>query len=194
MLRYENMIPVEDYLRLRASVGWKTIAYKQAENAVKNCFYSVCCYDDSKVVGMTRLLWNGDYCAYISDVVVDEAYRGQGIASHMINMVSNHLRAETTLLTQNQSMSPPKILKGILYIQTVLFLSLYQKQAAYIYLLLFVIAITITVTIAFADYSVVDKDRHLFKAFFFINTVCVLDIGFCGVVRTTYIDCGITNT
>lgn len=92
MLRYENMIPVEDYLRLRASVGWKTIAYKQAENAVKNCFYSVCCYDDSKVVGMTRLLWNGDYCAYISDVVVDEAYRGQGIASHMINMVIEYLK------------------------------------------------------------------------------------------------------
>ena len=69
-----------------------------------------------------------------------------------------------------------------------------SKTTAYIYLLLFVVAITITVTIAFTDYSVVDKDRHLFKASFFINTVCVLDIGFCCVVRTTYIDCGITNT
>lgn len=31
MLHYENKIPAEDYQRLRASVGWKTIAYKQAE-------------------------------------------------------------------------------------------------------------------------------------------------------------------
>lgn len=35
MLHYENMIPVEDYQRLRSSVGWKAIAYRQAENAVK---------------------------------------------------------------------------------------------------------------------------------------------------------------
>lgn len=41
---------------------------------------------------MTRLLWNGDYCAYISDVIVDAAYRGRGIASHMINMVIEHLK------------------------------------------------------------------------------------------------------
>lgn len=60
MIHYENMIPVEDYLRLRDSVGWKRIAYEQAECAVKNCFYSVCCYDDSTVIGMIRLLWSGD--------------------------------------------------------------------------------------------------------------------------------------
>lgn len=92
MIHYEKIIPVEDYLRLRDSVGWKKIAYEQAQCAVKNCFYSVCCYDDSKVIGMTRLLWNGDYCAYISDVVVDAPYRGKGIASHMINMVMEHLK------------------------------------------------------------------------------------------------------
>ena len=41
---------------------------------------------------MTRLLWNGDYCAYISDVVVDAAYRGRDLASYMINMVIEHLK------------------------------------------------------------------------------------------------------
>ena len=36
MIHYENVIPVEDYLRLRDSVGWKRIAYEQAEKAFTN--------------------------------------------------------------------------------------------------------------------------------------------------------------
>lgn len=37
-IRYEEKIPIEDYLRLRASVGWLPMARKQAENAVGKCF------------------------------------------------------------------------------------------------------------------------------------------------------------
>ena len=40
---------------------------------------------------MIRLLWNGDYCAYITDVVVDDDYRGQGIAGHMLRQTMKHL-------------------------------------------------------------------------------------------------------
>lgn len=91
MIHYEHKIPVKDYQRLRRQMAWKELPVKQAENAVNNCFYSLCCYDDEKVIGMIRLLWNGDYCAYITDVVVDEAYRGQGIAGHMLRQTMKHL-------------------------------------------------------------------------------------------------------
>ena len=91
-LRYEKKIPVEDYLRLRESVHWAKMAYKQAVSAVENCFCSICCYDGDKVIGMLRILWTGDYCAYLTDVVVDEAYRGQGIATCMMNMAIQSLR------------------------------------------------------------------------------------------------------
>ena len=94
MIRYENKIPVDDYLRLREMAGWMKISRKQAENAVNNCFYSVCVWDDNKVIGIMRILWNGDYCAYISDVIVDEAYRGQKIASTMMKQSIHYLKSQ----------------------------------------------------------------------------------------------------
>lgn len=94
MIRYTNQIPVEDYQRLRASVGWRHISDKQAENAVNNCFYAVCCLDDDRVIGITRLLWDGDYCVYLSDVIVEEPWRGRGIATHMIRMCLDHLHEQ----------------------------------------------------------------------------------------------------
>ena len=94
MIKYSNRISVADYQRMRKMAGWKTISEKQAENAVNNCFYSVCAWDGSKAVGMMRLLWNGDYNAYISDVFVDEEYRGQGIATAMINQTIACLKSQ----------------------------------------------------------------------------------------------------
>ena len=94
MIKYSSRIPAADYQRMRKTAGWKTISEKQAENAVNNCFYSVCAWDEDKVIGMTRLLWNGDYCAYISDVFVDEEYRGQRIATAMINQTITYLKSQ----------------------------------------------------------------------------------------------------
>ena len=91
-IEYRDQIPTEDYLRLRASVGWMEMAREQAENAVSRCFTSVCAYDGEQVVGMTRLLWNMDNSAYISDVIVDEHYRGQGIGKHMVQTVIQRLK------------------------------------------------------------------------------------------------------
>ena len=85
-LNYVNRISADDFQRLRASAGWRTIAFEQAENAVKNCFFSVSCMDGEKTVGMARLIWNMDYNVYVSDVIVEEEYRGRGIAKTMINM------------------------------------------------------------------------------------------------------------
>lgn len=90
-IQYKDRIPVEDYLRLRASVGWMEMAREQAENAVNRCFTSVCAYDGDKVIGMIRLLWNLDNSAYISDVIVDEKYRGQGIGKTMVRTVMQRL-------------------------------------------------------------------------------------------------------
>ena len=94
MIRYENRIPAADYLRLRAAAGWKPISPKQAENAVNRCFFSVCVRDEDRVIGMLRLLWNGDYCAYITDVIVEEAWRGRGIATEMMRLAEERLRAK----------------------------------------------------------------------------------------------------
>lgn len=92
MLTYINTIPLADYQRLRASVGWKKLPDKQAADGLAHTFCSVCCLDGDEVIGITRLMWDYGYCAYISDVIVDERYRGRGIASKMINMATESLK------------------------------------------------------------------------------------------------------
>lgn len=94
MIQYKDEIPVQDYLRLRKSVGWMSISQRQAENAVSRCFLALSARDGEQVVGMMRVLWNGDYCAYITDVIVEEAYRHQGIATAMIRQSMERVRAQ----------------------------------------------------------------------------------------------------
>ena len=84
LIRYEHKIPVEDYQRLREHVGWCRLSPHIADMAVGNSFYSQCVYDDDKVIGMMRVSWQGDDCALITDVVVDENYRSRGIGKTMV--------------------------------------------------------------------------------------------------------------
>lgn len=92
MIKFENKIPVEDYLRLRKQVGWVDMPLKEAENAVNNCYYSVCIKDDDKVIGLCRVIYTGDYNAYLTDVVIDENYRHQGLGKQMINNVIDYMK------------------------------------------------------------------------------------------------------
>lgn len=95
MIIVENKIPAEDYIRLRQNEGWKEIHPKQAENAVNNCFYSVCLKDDDKVIGMARVHYQGDYDAYITDVIVDKDYQGKGYGKIMMENIIEYMKNNT---------------------------------------------------------------------------------------------------
>lgn len=83
---------MEDYLRLRRNVGWMEIPPEQAEGAVNNCFRIISVKFGGETVAMTRLLWDGGYCAYLSDVIVDFNHRHKGLASMMINTLTEALQ------------------------------------------------------------------------------------------------------
>lgn len=83
-LIYKNSISVDDYLFLRKSVKWVELCREQAQQGLENSAYIISCYDNDKVVGITRIVWDRGYIAYLSDVIVSPEYQGNGIGKRMV--------------------------------------------------------------------------------------------------------------
>ncbi|MCR4789123.1 MAG: GNAT family N-acetyltransferase [Lachnospiraceae bacterium] len=94
MIRYEENITPEEYLDLRKKVGWKEFPLEEAKACVDNAYMVLCVRDDDKAIGVVRLLWDGGYIAYLSDVIVDEAYRGQGIGTELVEACIRKLKSD----------------------------------------------------------------------------------------------------
>ncbi len=90
----ENCLSCEDYRRLRESAGWFNFSAGQAENALHGSRYIVTAVEGAQTVGMGRLLGDGMYFM-IADVVVQPAYQGHGIGSHILQMLLSRVDRET---------------------------------------------------------------------------------------------------
>ena len=53
---FTNKLNVEDYLRLREEVGWKSIAPEQAQAGLDNSYAVIAAMLDGEAVGFVRLL------------------------------------------------------------------------------------------------------------------------------------------
>lgn len=91
-LLYRNTLPPEDYCRLRAEMGWSPISPRQAGAGLEGSACVVACYDGEQAVGSARLLWDGGYTAYLTDVMVLPAYQGLGIGTKMVERCMLFLR------------------------------------------------------------------------------------------------------
>ncbi len=91
---WEDSLSVEDYLALRTSTGWPEFPKEQAENGLKNAFKLVSARVNGRAVGMARLLWDGSYVAYLSDVVVLPEYQGIALGTTMVAKLLTALKSE----------------------------------------------------------------------------------------------------
>ena len=92
MIRYTDTITPEEYMELRRKVGWMELPYEQAKACVEKAYVIRCVRDDDKAVGVARLLWDRGYIAFLSDVIVDEKYRHQGIGSRLVESCLQKLK------------------------------------------------------------------------------------------------------
>ena len=94
---YKEFISVEDYNLLREAVGWEKICGEQAQQGLDNSAYVIGCYEDNKIVGSARIIWDRGYIAYLADVMVLPEYQGKGIGRRMVEksiaFVKAHLKA-----------------------------------------------------------------------------------------------------
>lgn len=85
MIRYIEATPtVDEFNMLTDSVGWGRSDSKIVEKAMKNTVYSICAYDDNKIIGFGRLIGDSAMFLYIQDVMVLPEYQGMLIGTNIM--------------------------------------------------------------------------------------------------------------
>ncbi len=94
MIRYVDYITAEEYLNLRKTAGWVQFPLEEAQICIDNAYMVLCVRDDDKAIGVVRLLWDGGYIAFLSDVIVDPEYQGQGIGRKLVESCIERLKKD----------------------------------------------------------------------------------------------------
>lgn len=91
---YKEFIRVKDYNALREAVGWGKLCDEQAQQGLDNSAYVISCYDDDKIVGTTRIIWDKGYISYLADVMVMPEYQRMGIGRHLVEMAIEFVKSQ----------------------------------------------------------------------------------------------------
>lgn len=91
---YKNGIRVDDYNHLRAAVGWRVLNKEQAQAGLDHSSRVISCYENGKIAGSARILWDGGYIAYLADVMVMPAYQKCGIGKTLVEQLITFLRSQ----------------------------------------------------------------------------------------------------
>ena len=92
----ENVLDVDTYLALRASVNWKKLTLEQATKPLEHSLFTVTAYDGDRPVGMGRIVGDGVVIDYIQDLVVRPEMQGSGIGRIVIERLIQFVK-ETKL-------------------------------------------------------------------------------------------------
>lgn len=94
VITYGDHITPEEYMELRRGVGWVMFPMEQAKACIDNAYMVMCVRADDKAIGVVRLLWDGGYIAFLSDVIVDAEFQGQGIGRKLVEACLNKLKSD----------------------------------------------------------------------------------------------------
>lgn len=84
-LKYIEKTPtVDEFNYLTESVGWGKRENKIVEEALVHTLYSLCVYDDRKLIGYGRIIGDKTIFLYIHDVMVIPEYQGKKIGSEIM--------------------------------------------------------------------------------------------------------------
>ena len=93
-ITYTNNITVTDYNALRKSVDWILVAEKRAAIALGNTFYLCVAMAGEKPVGMVRVVSDGGYTYFITDVIVRPEYHGKHIGTELISRALDYIQKD----------------------------------------------------------------------------------------------------
>lgn len=91
---YNNTPPaLDEYQALRAAVRFNVLSDRIAARGIANPYFIITARaEDGRLVGMARLLSDGGYVNYITDVMVHPKFQGKGIGKTMVNSILSFLR------------------------------------------------------------------------------------------------------
>lgn len=85
-VKYDEAIPSKsDLLALYDAVNW--VAYTRnidkLISGIRRSLRVVCAYDDDRLVGLARVIGDGETIVYLQDILVDPNYQGRGIGREL---------------------------------------------------------------------------------------------------------------
>lgn len=83
----EEKPTADQYNYLTEKVGWGVTDKELIATALDNTLYSVCAFDDGKIVGYARLIGDKTMFLYIQDVMVIPELQGKGVGTRLIECV-----------------------------------------------------------------------------------------------------------
>lgn len=80
----EKIASVEEYQNLRSKVGWHNHDINAVEDGLKASIFFVCVVVNEEIVGIGRVVGDGNIYFYIQDVIVSPEHQGKGIGVKII--------------------------------------------------------------------------------------------------------------
>lgn len=104
MIKYVEKTPsVEEFNYLTNFVGWGTRENLIVEEALKNTLYSLCVYDDDKLIGYGRIIGDKTIFLYIQDIMVIPEYQnkhiGTGIIENLLKQIKKYKKINPNIRT-----------------------------------------------------------------------------------------------
>lgn len=87
-----NTISVQDYLEIRAKVGWIALKEEQATKALTHSICVIGAYQDNHLIGMGRIVGDGAVICYIQDLIVVPEYQSNGVGSMLLQHLIDYVK------------------------------------------------------------------------------------------------------
>lgn len=104
MIKYIERTPsAEEFNYLTSSVEWGIRKNNIIEEALRNTLYSLCVYDDTKLIGYGRIIGDKTIFLYIQDIMVIPEYRnkhiGTGIMENLLKQIAIYKKINPNIRT-----------------------------------------------------------------------------------------------
>ena len=104
MIKYIEQTPsADEFNYLTNSVGWGIREKNIIEEALKNTLYSLCVYDNDKLIGYGRIIGDKTIFLYIQDIMVIPEYQskhiGTGIVKNLLEQINTYKKINPDIRT-----------------------------------------------------------------------------------------------
>ena len=104
MIRYIEHVPsAKEFNYLTDYVGWGTRKNNIIDEALRNTLYSLCVYDDDKLIGYGRIIGDKTIFLYIQDIMVIPKYQnkhiGTGIVENLLEQINAYKKINPDIRT-----------------------------------------------------------------------------------------------
>jgi ribosomal protein S18 acetylase RimI-like enzyme len=88
---YDEVPPLDDYLRLRLLAGLSPKSREGAEVGLPNSVFGVTLRENASVVGMGRIIGDHGLFFQVTDIAVDPAHQGRGLGKRIMARLMDKL-------------------------------------------------------------------------------------------------------